>query len=255
MAALQNEMGNLLRALPDLSTLRKQPDTPKGLAEAIESFSDLSVSALKHFAVGLENDARRQSNDRAVNWQTFEHTLTLMKFKDTVDTLREWIGGRLSKDLAMGDNVSPEKYFDAVTELIAEVDKVSPVKRAKLGDTLVLAERWIPQMATGSPEARDKGLGVFQVGTELLKSLGSKLVSPDANPFDKRKTAWETMVYLEGLTDVIGEKRRGPHINPGGHQLERYYEQRVGDFEKRADKAVRDIERDGREERWRREKK
>jgi hypothetical protein len=188
-----------------------------------------------------------------------EHTLTLVKFKDRVDTLRGVTSaGALPKELAIGGNVRDVLYFDAVTMNIADIDKVSPVTLDNLRNTLrgLGGQDFTATMEGVNPETKEIKLGVLHVATELLESLGSKLLSPDANPFDKRKTAWETTVYLESLTDVLGEKRRGPNVPPGGARaLEDYYKGKVTDFEKRAGDVVRKIENDRPEERWERKKK
>jgi hypothetical protein len=247
--ALQNDFKDLIGALPDLNKLRESANLRKGLAEAIETFTDRTVSALKHTAVLAENDARRESKDNSANWQKFVDTLIFLKFMERSDTIRDWTG-RLPTDLRMKDNESPEKYFELATKEIPDIAKEAG-KLEDLKNTLSKLTNFQKEME--SPGNRLEQLKWLNASTVLLERLGSTLASGEVKADDKQKTAWEAMVFMEGLNDVFGEKRAGG--GPGYRQPDHPFDyKQIEKFKELAKTAVEEVERDKRKERWERRK-
>jgi hypothetical protein len=86
-----------------------------------------------------------------------------------------------------------------------------------------------------------------------LERLGSTLASGEVKADNKQKTAWEAMVFMEGLNDVFGEKRAGG--GPGYRQPDHPFDyKQIEKFKELAKTAVEEVEREKREERWERRK-
>jgi hypothetical protein len=258
VGALQNDFSRLVQALP-LGDLDK---------ESVQRFTDCSFTLLKHLAVGVEADERcnsRNEKNEDAKKQAYLDTLVLMKFNDRAATIKGWTG-RLSKDLRFhasdqskggpGGTTEASNYFQKMAEYFKDAPSGNssqrlPVQVADLQGNASFLAVFNPTMIEKFPHAIPEKVALKELGnaSKLLERLGTSLLNNTVTPDVKQRTAMETMAYLEALNRVVFGEEPEPDTEAklSGKALQ-------DKFKEEAAVAVKNIERDRREERWERPK-
>jgi hypothetical protein len=240
LEAARNSLDKLLKALRDLSELRK--GSKQSVKTAIDSFRDGSVTMLKLFAARLENESRQRED--STKWQDYHDTARLMRFQETASELR-LLTGDLPPELMRSKEDSAYNYFTYMTKLMSgrsgkhELDEAEELLRKNVND-LENAEKF---KRSGSIIKE-----VLEVQSQL-EERRKGIISGD------QKAAGEAMVFLQSMSESfegkLGEQRgKGDHIALPAEQGVRA--QLKASFERTAKEAIDHSQRDPRWEEERR---
>lgn len=243
--SLENKLKVLMKALPDLEKLRKSDNLRKGVPEAIGKFTDRAATVLKQIAAELENHQRGVSGDPTASWQTVDQTLTLLKFKDRTENIRDLVGDP-PPDLRLRKRELGHFYFNSVVGHMDGMDGTSPVKfKAALENlqgmiAIELGPRRDPRLS--KDELADLG-----EATKNLEKLGSALLSRKGNAADRQNVACEAMLYVEALGRTLGRPMAPRDGGPADHKE---MEREVVKLRDLAKGVIDAVDEEKREERW-----